>query len=84
MAALADDDRASVARAWTERVFVQDNVTASVGGPDIAAAVAAIDDWVEANAPEFDAQFPEPFHSAASYDGKVKLLALILMRRAGL
>ncbi len=56
----------------------------AVTKPELAAAVAATDDWIEANSAAFNAALPQPFRGAATVPQKVWLLALVAMRRAGL
>ncbi len=51
--------------------------------PQLAAAVAAADDWVEANVASFNAALPAGFRTSASAGQKVAVLTLVLMRRIG-
>lgn len=51
--------------------------------PDLLAAVAAIDGWVEANLTGFNAALPQPFRGSATTAQKAELLAYVLWRRIG-
>lgn len=51
---------------------------------DLAAAVAATDDWIEANASEYNLALPQPFRGSATAQQKTLLLCFVAMRRAGL
>lgn len=51
--------------------------------PDIAAALAATDDWIDANQASFNQALPQPFRSAASLPMKTLLFCYVAMRRAG-
>lgn len=51
--------------------------------PDLVAALAAIDDWVDDNATSFNQALPLPFRTAASLELKVLLFTYVLMRRVG-
>lgn len=52
--------------------------------PDITAAVAAVDDWAEANATAYNNALPQPFRSTANAAQKALVLAYVCMRRAGI
>lgn len=56
---------------------------ATLAKADIAAALAAADDWVEANAASYNAALPQPFRGAVGAAVKAMLLAIVAMRRAG-
>lgn len=51
--------------------------------PDLAAAVAAIDDWIDANQASFNAALPQPFRSSATAAQKSELFGYVLWRRIG-
>ncbi len=51
--------------------------------PQLAAAVAAADDWVEANTTSFNTALPAGFRTAATTPQKIAVLTYVLMRRAG-
>ena len=52
--------------------------------PDLVAAIAAIDDWIEANSSSFNSALPQPFRSAATQDQKIRLFCWVATRRAGI
>jgi hypothetical protein len=52
--------------------------------PDLAAAVAACDDWIEANATAFNTALPLPFRTSATAAQKTLLFCWVALRRAGL
>lgn len=51
--------------------------------PDLVAAVAAVDDWAEANAASYNSALPQPFRGTATAAQKAILLAYVCMRKAG-
>jgi len=51
--------------------------------PDLVAAVAATDDWIETNQTSFNNALPLPFRTAASLPLKTLLFCYVAMRRAG-
>ncbi|MFI8872467.1 hypothetical protein [Streptomyces sp. NPDC055243] len=55
---------------------------AGITKPDLAAAVAATDDWIDANQASFNSALPQPFRGAASLAVKTLLFCYVAMRRA--
>lgn len=51
--------------------------------PDIVAAIAATDDWIDANQSSFNSALPQPFRGTASLPVKTLLFCYVAMRRAG-
>ncbi len=51
---------------------------------ELAAAVAATDDWIETNTTSFNAALPTPFRTRATPAQKVWLFCYVAMRRADL
>lgn len=51
--------------------------------PQLAAAVAAADDWVEANSTSYNQALPVGFRTSATTAQKIAVLCYALMRRAG-
>jgi hypothetical protein len=51
--------------------------------PALVAAIAATDDWIEANTPSFNLALPQPFRSAATAEQKSEIFAYVLWRRIG-
>lgn len=49
----------------------------------LVAAVAAADDWVEANTAAFNAALPAAFRTSSTVAQKIALLGFVLMRRIG-
>lgn len=50
---------------------------------DLAAALAAMDDWLDANVASFNAAIPQPARAQLTTTMKYEILTYILMRRAG-
>ena len=48
---------------------------------DLAAAIAAIDAWIDGNAPSFNSAIPLPARTALSSQQKVDLFLAVLIRR---
>lgn len=51
--------------------------------PQLAAAIAAADDWIDTNSAAFAAALPAAFRTATTPAQKGELLAYVLMRRIG-
>ena len=51
--------------------------------PQLDAAIAAIDDWIEANAASFNAALPLPARTALTAAQKAELFFLVARRRFG-
>lgn len=51
---------------------------------DLAAAIAATDDWIEANQAAFNTAIPQPARGALTATQKTFLFCYVAMRRAGL
>lgn len=51
--------------------------------PDLVAAIAATDDWIESNQASFNTALPLPFRTAAGLPLKTLLFCYVAMRRAG-
>jgi hypothetical protein len=80
MAVLSQAQRDRVAR-WYQR---DPNLgQASFTKPQLVAAVAAADDWAEANATEFNNALPAAFRNATTAGQKAMLLAYVIARRYG-
>lgn len=52
--------------------------------PEIAAAIAATDDWIDANQASFNSAIPQPARAALTSAQKTFLFCFVAMRRAGL
>lgn len=50
---------------------------------DLTAAVAGIDDWVEANAADFNVAIPQPARAALTTPQKAALLSYVALARFG-
>ncbi len=72
-------------RARTLAQMMRDSVLSVAGltKPDLTAALAAIDDWIDANQTSFNQALPQPFRSTASQELKIMLFCYVLLRRAG-
>lgn len=51
---------------------------------DLAAAIAATDDWIDANQTSFNTALPQPARGALSTAQKTFIFCMVAMRRAGL
>ena len=72
------------ARARTVAQWMRENTTATAfGKPDLAAALDATDDWIEANAASFNAALPVAFRTNATLTQKYQVFAYVLWRRIG-
>jgi hypothetical protein len=54
----------------------------AVTKPDLAAALAAMDDWLDASVASLNAAIPQPARAELGVAMKLEILAFILMRRA--
>ncbi|MEV0584092.1 hypothetical protein [Nonomuraea sp. NPDC050310] len=50
---------------------------------DLADAVAAVDDWIDANQASFNQSLPTPFRTGATTVQKAALFGYVLWRRIG-
>lgn len=80
MAVLSQAERDRIFR-WFQRD--PDLGSASFTKPQLAAAVAAADDWADANATAFNNALPAAFRNAATAGQKALLLAYVITRRYG-
>lgn len=79
MAVLSAQARQRVAAQW-----MRENTTATdFTKADLAGAVGAIDDWVEANLTSFNQALPAGFRSTATAAQKAEVFAYVLWRRIG-
>jgi hypothetical protein len=77
MAVLGTEARRRVAAQW-----MRENVTeTSFDKNALFAAVAATDDWIEANTPSFNSALPQPFRGQATTEQKAEIFAYVLWRR---
>lgn len=80
MAVLSAAERSRVAR-WLQR---DPNLgVCTFTKPQLIAAVAAADDWADANAAEYNTALPAAFRNAATAGQKALLLAYVIARRHG-
>ncbi|MFD9949826.1 hypothetical protein ACFWYW_55845 [Nonomuraea sp. NPDC059023] len=79
MALLDATGRARVAAQWMR----QNRSVCAFTKPDLAAAVAAIDQWIEDNQASFNSFLPQPYRSLATTTQKADLFCEVLMRRVG-
>lgn len=79
MALLDATHRARVAAQW-----MRDNASPTAfDKPALAAAIGAIDQWVEDNTASFNTALPLPFRTAATAAQKAELFGYVLWRRIG-
>jgi hypothetical protein len=81
--ALTTNQRLDAARAWARKAFVEMAQTATVNADEIAAAVAATDDWIEANGGAYNLTLPLPFRATATPEQKTLLFCYVALKRAG-
>lgn len=77
--AMDAQDRARTVAQWQR----ENTTTTAFLRSDLVAALAAIDDWVDANQASFNAALPLPFRTAATATQKSDLFTFVLMRRQG-
>ena len=82
MAVLPTLDRLRVTVQWMRDISSAQEPCAFTKD-DLQAAVAAADDWVEANSISFNQALPQPFRGAATTPQKIAVLAYVLWRRIG-
>lgn len=70
-------------RARTVAQMMRELATGAPLKADLAAAVAATDDWIEANQAAWIAALPAAYRTASNASQKILLFAYVLMRRAG-
>ncbi|WP_101791015.1 hypothetical protein [Nonomuraea indica] len=78
--ALTAVNRARVLNHWMR---LNETQLPAVTKPDLAAALAAMDDWLDANVTSLNASIPQPARAELGVAMKHEFLAFILMRRAG-
>lgn len=72
-------------RSRTGFQWMRDNLaTTAFTKPDLAAAVNATDDWIEANQGAFNTALPAAFRTNATLAQKTLLFCYVAMRRAGI
>jgi hypothetical protein len=80
MAALSNADRLAVGQQFCSDISAQRQPLA-VNRTDFRAALAAIDDWVDANAASFNAAIPQPARTNLTVRQKAQLLEYVVRRR---
>lgn len=74
----------ATARARTAAQWMRENLTAcTFTKPDLQAAVAAADQWVEDNSTSFNSALPVGFRTEATAAQKIAVLGYVLWRRIG-
>lgn len=81
MAALGSSDRIAVGAAFQADASIAREGFGAVVKADIQAAVAAVDDWVVANAAAFNTALPQPARTVLTAAQKARLLAYVVRRR---
>lgn len=79
MALLDSTARTRAAAQWMR----ENTAPCAFAKSDLAAALAATDQWVEDNTTSFNTALPTAFRTTASAPQKVMLLAYVLWRRIG-
>ena len=83
MAVLTNQERAVAARRLGNRLFVENNQTATLDHDQLLATVVAVDDWIEANAAGLNAAIPQPMRGTMTPPQKAELLAYVALKRTG-
>jgi hypothetical protein len=76
-------DATSRARTLAQWMREMDDPCTGLTKPDLVAALAAIDDWIDTNQASFNTALPQPFRGSATTAMKMRLFAYVLWRRAG-
>lgn len=79
--ALTIEQRRATSFDWQRELSARRAVVAGVAKADIAAAVTAVDQWVEDNASSFNAALPANVRGALTAGQKVELLYRVARRR---
>jgi hypothetical protein len=77
VAALSASDRIDAQR----EAMVEGGWTAPITKADLAAAINAIDDWVDVNATAFNLAIPQPARAQLTTKQKARLLLYVVRRR---
>lgn len=71
-------------RARCRAQYMREQTTsAGISKVDLAAALAAADQWAEDNAAAYNTALPVPFRTSATAAEKALLLCYVIMRRSG-
>ena len=81
MAVLPNADRAAVSADFQRDKSALREVVAGLTKPDLRAAVNAIDDWLDLNAPALNLAIPLPARTALTGQQKLDLILRVLQRR---
>jgi hypothetical protein len=75
----------ATARQRVTAQWMRENTTTTSGfdKADLSAAVAAIDDWIDANQASFNQALPTPFKTGATNTQKALVFGYVLWRRVG-
>jgi len=82
VAVLTDNERKNIWAALMRR-WSAERESCGFAKADLRAAVDALDQWLEDNAPAINSALPQPFRGAASPGDKALLLAYVTLRRYG-
>ena len=82
MAVLPNPDRLAVRGEWGVDLS-QRRVAFNLSKPDLDAAIAAVDDWIEANAASFNAALPVAARTGLSAALKTELFYRVARKRFG-
>lgn len=74
---------AEIRQAWRAMQDVDPTLGQTFTKADLAAAMAAADDWATANATAYNQALPQPFRGAATAQQKAHLLAFVAKARTG-
>ena len=82
MAALIDADRIELKSKWARRLS-RDRELFSLSSLDTKAAVAAVDDWVEANRASYNSALPVAARTNLTAKQKAEILMFVIDKRFG-
>lgn len=81
MAALSSNDRQAVSADFQRDKSAARETVAGVTKADLLAAVAGIDDWIDASAATLNAAIPQPARAALTSQQKLDLFLRVAQRR---
>lgn len=81
MAALSTSDRVGVGAQFQSDASLRRDPFGAVAKADVQAAIAAADDWVEANKVSYNAALPLPARTQLSTAQKAQVLLYVVRRR---
>jgi hypothetical protein len=81
MAVMSSADRIAAGADYQRDASIHQDPLVGLLKADVQAAIAAVDDWVVANAASFNAALPLPARTALTAAQKARLLLFVVRRR---